>query len=234
MRTKKSLPADKRKASVVSRKKSQFVDWEAFFAGIPGGKASIKYGANRNIFRQGTPSDSVFYLRLGKVKLTVTSKQGKEAIVAILGAGEFLGEGCLTGPPLRVATATALSNCALFRIEKPLMVRMLHEQPSFAEFFATHLLSRNIRYEKDLVHELFNSHEKRLAQILLLRANFGKEARAEAVAPRISQKNLAQMVGITRSRVSHFMSKFKKLGFIDYNNARLTIHRGLLSVVLHE
>ena len=163
----------------------------------------------------------MFYLRRGKVKLAVTSEQGKEAIVAILGAGEFFGEGCLAGQPLRIATATAMTDCTLVRIEKPLMARMLHEQHDFSELFVTHLLSRNIRYEEDLVDQLFNSSEKRLARILLLLAHFGKESRAETVLPRVNQENLAQMVGTTRSRVSHFMNKFRKLGFVDYNGRRV-------------
>jgi len=215
-------------------KKSQPVDWEALLASIPGGQTVMEYGANRKIFRQGEPANSVFYLRQGKVKLAVTSKQGKEAIVAILDAGEFFGEGCLAGQQLRVSTATAMADCTLARIEKPLMARMLHEQHDVSELFVTHLLSRNIRYEEDLVDQLFNSSEKRLARILLLLAHFGKEARAETVLPRINQENLAQMVGTTRSRVSHFMNKFRKLGFVDYNGSGLTVHSGLLTVVLHD
>jgi CRP/FNR family transcriptional regulator, cyclic AMP receptor protein len=215
-------------------KKSQPVDWEALLASIPGGQTVMEYGANRKIFRQGEPANSVFYLRQGKVKLAVTSKQGKEAIVAILDAGEFFGEGCLAGQQLRVSTATAMTDCTLARIEKPLMGRMLHEQHDVSELFVTHLLSRNIRYEEDLVDQLFNSSEKRLARILLLLAHFGKEARAETVLPRINQENLAQMVGTTRSRVSHFMNKFRKLGFVDYNGSGLTVHSGLLTVVLHD
>jgi CRP-like cAMP-binding protein len=169
------------------------------------------------------------------VKLTVISQQGKEAIVGILDAGEFFGEGCLAGQPSRMATAVAMTDCTLDKIEKSLMVRMLHEQPDVSELFVTHLLSRNIRYEADLIDQLFNSSEKRLARILLLLSNFGKESRAEPVLPGVSQDSLAQMVGTTRSRVSHFMNKFRKLGFIDYSdNDGLTVHSGLLSVVLHD
>jgi CRP/FNR family cyclic AMP-dependent transcriptional regulator len=216
-------------------KKSQPVDWEVFLAGIPSGKTDMEYGANRTVFWQGDPADSVFYLRRGKVKLSVTSQQGKEAIVAILGDGEFFGEGCLAGQPLRIATATAMTDCTLARVEKPLMARTLHEQHDFSELFVTHLLSRNIRYEADLVDQLFNSSEKRLARTLLLLAHFGKESRTETVVPRVSQDNLAQMVGTTRSRVSHFMNKFRELGFIDYSDSGgLTVHSGLLSVVLHD
>jgi CRP/FNR family transcriptional regulator, cyclic AMP receptor protein len=216
-------------------KKNQRVDWEPFLAGISSGKTAIEYGANDIIFSQGDPADSVFYLRRGKVKLAVTSKQDREATVAILGDGEFFGEGCLAGRRLRIATATAMTDCTLARVEKPLMARMLHEQHDFSELFVTHLLSRNVRIEADLVDQLFNSSEKRLARILLLLAHFGKESRAETVVPRVNQKNLAQMVGITRSQVSHFMNKFRKLGFIDYSgNGGLTVQGGLLSVVLHD
>ena len=216
-------------------KKDQPVDWESFLAGITRGNTVIEYGASRNVFRQGQPADSLFYLRRGKVKLAVTSKDGKEAIVAILDAGEFFGEGCLAGQPLRMATATTATDCTLFRFERPLMTRLLHERHEISELFVAHLLSRNIRYEADLVDQLFNSSEKRLARILLLLSHFGKESRAEPVLPRVSQDDLAQMVGTTRSRVSHFMNKFRRLGFVNYNDSGgLTVHSGLLSVVLHE
>ena len=216
-------------------RKSQPVDWEFLLAGIARGKTVIEYGASRNIFRQGQPANSLFYLRQGKVKLAVTSQDGKEAIVALLGAGEFFGEGCLAGQQLRMATATAMTDCTLFRIEKPLMTRLLHEQHEISELFVAHLLSRNIRYEADLVDQLFNSSEKRLARILLLLSHFGKESRAELVLPRVSQDDLAQMVGTTRSRVSHFMNKFRKLGFVDYGpEGGLIVQSGLLSVVLHD
>jgi CRP-like cAMP-binding protein len=216
-------------------RKGRPIDWESFLAGITRGKTVIEYGANRNVFRQGQPADSLFYLRRGKVKIAVTSNDGKEAIVAILDAGEFFGEGCLAGQHLRMATATALTDCTLFRIERPLMTRILHEQHEISELFVAHLLSRNIRYEADLVDQLFNSSEKRLARILLLLSHFGKESRAEPVLPRVSQDDLAQMVGTTRSRVSHFMNKFRKLGFINYSdNGALTVHSGLLSVVLSD
>src|SRR5579872_254899 len=216
--------------------KSQAVDWEALLAGISGAKTlSLEYGANRNIFQQGDPADSVFYLRRGKVKISVTSQQGKEAIVAILDSGEFFGEGCLAGQPLRIASATAITDCSLAKIEKPLMASMLHEQHDLSELFVTHLLSRNIRYEEDLVDQLFSSSEKRLARILLLLAHFGKESRSETIHPGINQEHLAQMVGTTRSRVSHFMNKFRTLGFVDYTGSgRLTVNSGLLSIVLHD
>jgi len=208
-------------------------DWEHLLAEISHGKTVLESKPKRYIYRQGDPADSVFFLQQGKVKHSVTSKQGKEAIVAVLDAGDFFGEGCLAGQPLRMATATAMTHCMLVRIEKPSMVRMLHEQHDVSELFVTRLLSRNIRYEEDLVDQLFNSSELRLARILLLLSHFGKESRAEPVLPRISQESLAQMVGTTRSRISHFMNKFKKLGFIDYSGG-LTVHRGLLSVVLHD
>ena len=214
-------------------KKDQRVDWEPFLAGISRGKTTIEYGANHRIFSQGDPADSVFFLRRGKVKLAVTSEQSREAIVAILGAGEFFGEGCLAGQLLHPAKATAIADCTLVRIEKPLMARMLHEQHEFSEMFVTHLLSRSIRYEADLVDQFFDSKEKRLAKILLLLAHFGKESSAETVVPRVNQKNLAQMLGLTRLQVSHYMNKFRKLGFIDYDGeAGLTIHRGLRRVIM--
>jgi len=235
MARRKSLPGDKQKAAVVANHQGRVVDWESLLAGIPGGKSVLEYGANRNIFVQGDPADSVFYLRRGKVKLAVTSEQGKEAIVAVLNDGDFFGEGCLAGQPLRIATAIAMTDCTLLRVAKQTMTRMLHEQHDISELFVTHLLARNIRFEGDLVDQLFNSSEKRLARILLLLSHFGKESRAETVLPRVNQESLAQMVGTTRSRVSHFMNKFKKHGFIDYKSSgELTVHSGLLNVVLHD
>jgi CRP/FNR family transcriptional regulator, cyclic AMP receptor protein len=224
-----------RGAVVMVNEKSQPVDWEALLVGIAGAKIlNLEYGANRKIFRQGEPADSVFYLRRGKVKLAVTSAQGKEAIVAILGPGDFFGEGCLAGQSMRIATVTAITDCSLVRIAKQQMAHMLHEQHDVSELFVTHLLSRNIRYEEDLVDQLFNSSEKRLARILLLLAHFGKESRAETILPSITQEGLAQMVGTTRSRVSHFMNKFRGLGFVAYDGAALTVNSGLLSVLLHD
>jgi CRP/FNR family cyclic AMP-dependent transcriptional regulator len=214
--------------------KSRIINWEAVLTGIFRGKTIMECGTDRAIFQQGQPADSLFYIRRGKVKLTVTSAQGKEAIVAVLSAGEFFGEGCMAGQQLRMATAVAMTDCTLDKIEKSLMTRLLHEQHDVSELFVTHLLSRNIRYEADLVDQLFNSSEKRLARILLLLASFGKESRAEIVIPKISQDDLAQMVGTTRSRVSHFMNKFRGLGFIDYDDDGLTVHSGLLSVILHD
>ena len=230
-----ALTKNQSQAVAANTNKLPAVDWEAFLAGFAGGKTDFEYGANRNIFCQGQPADSLFYLRRGKVKIAVTSDQGKEAIVAFLDAGEFFGEGCLAGQPLRIASATAMTDCSLARIEKALMARMLHEGHDVSELFVRHLLLRNIRFEGDLVDQLFNSSEKRLARILLLLAHFGKESRTETVHPGINQEHLAQMVGTTRSRVSHFMNKFRTLGFIDYaGNGALTVNSGLLSVVLSD
>jgi CRP/FNR family cyclic AMP-dependent transcriptional regulator len=214
--------------------KTKPVDWEALLNGIFRGKTVMECGVNRNIFRQGQPADSLYYLRRGKAKLSVISQQGKEAIVAILGAGEFFGEGCLAGQPVRMATAVAMTDCTLDKIEKSVMARMLHEQHDVSELFVKHLLSRNIRYEADLVDQLFNSSEKRLARILLLLSHFGKESRAEPVVPSVNQETLAQMVGTTRSRISHFMNRFREHGFIEYDDAGLTVKSGLLNLVLHD
>ena len=210
------------------------IDWEALLNGIFRGKTIIECGVDRTVFRQGQPADSLYYLRRGKVKLSVISQQGKEAIIAVLGTGEFFGEGCLAGQPLRMATAVAMSDCTLDKIDKLLMAKMLHEHHDISEIFVKHLLTRNTRYEEDLVDQLFNSSEKRLARVLLLLSHFGKESKAETVVPRVNQDTLAQMVGTTRSRVSHFMNRFREHGFIDYNDNGLTVHSGLLSVVLHD
>ena len=211
------------------------VDWMAFLGGITRGKTQVEYGANRTIYLQGDVADAVWYIEKGKVKHAVTSQQGKEAIVAIVNCGEFFGEGCLAGRPLRMATASTLTDCTLHKVEKPLMMRLLHEQHGISELFVTHLLARNLRYQEDLVDQLFNSSEKRLARILLLLTQFGKEAKAETTLPGINQEHLAQMVGTTRPRVSHFLNKFRSLGFIKYTgNGPLTVTSGLLSVLLHD
>jgi CRP-like cAMP-binding protein len=208
-------------------------DPKVFLARANGGKTISKYQKDQVIFTQGDPADAVFYIREGKVKVTVVSGQGKEAVVAILGPDDFCGEGCLTGQPLRIATATALTECSVMRLEKQTMVRVLHDEQKFSEMFIAHLLDRTIRVESDLVDQLFNSSEKRLARALLLLANFGKEGRPETVIAKVSQETLADMIGTTRSRVSHFMNKFRKLGFIEYNGT-LEVHSSLLSVVLHD
>ena len=183
------------------------------------------------IFAQGDDADAVFYIKKGKVKVTVVSKQGKEAVVAILGADEFFGEGCLIGQPKRLATAMAMTECVTMRVEKTEILRVLQDEPAFSQMFVSHILARNARVEEDLVDQLFNSTEKRLARVLLLMANFGKEGRPEPIIAKISQETLAEMIGTTRSRVSHFMNKFRHLGFIDYNG-HLEVHSSLLSVVL--
>jgi CRP/FNR family transcriptional regulator, cyclic AMP receptor protein len=197
------------------------------------GRTISKYRKDQKVFSQGSSADAVFYIQKGKVKITVVSEQGKEAVVAILGPDEFCGEGCLTGQVRRMATAVAMTECEIMRLEKAAMIRVLHEEPAFSEMFIAHLLARTIRVEEDLVDQLFNSSEKRLARSLLLLANFGKDGRPERIIAKVSQETLAEMIGTTRSRVSHFMNKFRKLGFIDYNG-HLEVHSSLLNVVLHD
>jgi CRP/FNR family cyclic AMP-dependent transcriptional regulator len=215
-------------------KKSKFAfDTKVFLASADGGRTVSDYRKDDVVFSQGAPADAVFYIQKGKVKVAVTSEQGKEAVVAILDAGSFLGEGCLIGQPLRLAGATAMIDSSVMRVEKAEMVRVLHAEPTLGEMFTAYLLTRNSRIEGDLVDQLFNSSEKRLARTLLLLANFGKEGGPEPVPTKISQETLAEMVGTTRSRVSQFMNKFRKLGFIDYNG-HLEVHSSLLSVVLHD
>jgi CRP/FNR family cyclic AMP-dependent transcriptional regulator len=200
-----------------------------------GGKSTREHPPDHVVFAQGDPADSVFYVRAGEVKLTVLSASGKSATIAILDAGSFLGEGCLTGQPLRMASAVTVKASTVVRIEKKRMVALLQQEPEFAELFTAYILSRNVRIEEDLVDQLFNSSEKRLARVLLLLAHFGKESRPETVIPRMSQETLASMVGTTRSRVSFFMNRFRKLGFIDYDGGgELQIHSGLLNVVLRD
>jgi CRP/FNR family cyclic AMP-dependent transcriptional regulator len=206
---------------------------KVFLATMDGGRRIASYRKGEVIFGQGQPADAVFYIQTGKVKITVVSEQGKEAVVAVLGPDEFCGEGCLTGQPLRLATAAAMTECEIMRLEKGIMIRVLHEEPAFSEFFVSHLLTRTIRVEADLVDQLFNSSEKRLARALLLLANFGREGQPEPTIAKVSQATLAEMIGTTRSRVSFFMNKFRKLGLIDYNG-QLEIHSSLLNVVLHE
>jgi CRP-like cAMP-binding protein len=212
-------------------------DLKVFLAGTGKGRTLADYAKNKPIFLQGAPADSILYIQKGKIKLTVVSKQGKEAVVAILGAGDFFGEGCLAGQSLRMASATTMLECSILRIEKAGAIRLLHEQPSFSELLLHHMLSRNIRIEEDLVDQLFNSSEKRLARVLLLLANFGKEGQPALVIPKISQETLAEIVGTTRSRVSFFMNRFRKLGFIQYNgqyDSGLEVHSSLLNIILHD
>ncbi len=204
-----------------------------FLAKIGEGRTISSYRKGQTIFSQGAVADSVFYIQKGKVKVTVVSEHGKEAVVAILGKDEFSGEGCLAGQPKRIATATALTECEIMRIEKTAIIHTLHTEPEFSELFLAHLLARTIRVEEDLVDQLFNSSEKRLARALLLLANFGKEGRPEPIITKVSQETLAEMIGTTRSRVSFFMNKFRKLGFISYNG-KIEVNSSLLSVVLND
>jgi CRP-like cAMP-binding protein len=234
MARRKSQPGDRKNASVAADKTRPTADWETLLTRISRGKTVLEYGPNDTIFMQGAPADSVLFLLRGRVKLVVASYEGKEAIVGSLDSGEFFGDGCLAGQPLRMATAISVGDCTLTKVEKPIMARMLHEEQELAEMFVTHLLSRNIRYEADLVDQLFNSGEKRLARILLLLSHFGQESRTETVVPGINQEHLAQMVGTTRSRINYFMNKFRKLGFVDYNSREMTVHSGLRSVILSE
>lgn len=197
------------------------------------GRALTTYRKKSIIFKQGDAADSVVYIRSGKIKVTVISKEGNEAVVAILGEDEFLGEGCLIGQPKRMATASAMMDCTVMSVSKTEIERVLVDEPAFSQMFVTHILERNARIEEDLVDQLFNSTEKRLARVLLLLANFGKQGRPEPIIAKISQETLAEMIGTTRSRVSHFMNKFRKLGFIDYNG-HIEVHSSLLSVVLSD
>lgn len=217
----------------MNAKRKRPFDLELFLSRTEGGRTVAKYRKKEVIFRQGDPADAVFYIREGECKVTVVSEQGKEAVVALHGKGEFFGEGCLTGQSRRLATVTAMTDCELMRLEKAVMVRVLHNEAKFSELFVSHLLARNARVEEDLVDQLFNSSEKRLARLLLLMANFGKEGRPEPVIAKISQQTLAEMIGTTRSRVSFFLNKFRKLGFIDYNG-KLLVHNSLLNMVLHD
>jgi CRP/FNR family cyclic AMP-dependent transcriptional regulator len=199
-----------------------------------GGAVAIRFRKDQTLFAQGAPADCVFYIQEGSVKIAVLSEQGKEAVVAILAAGDFCGEGCLAGQAVRMASVVAMTDGAATRIGKSTVVRMLHDNPEFSELFTAHLLARSVRVEADLVDHLFNSSEKRLARLLLLLANFGKDEKPEAVIPPVSQEMLAEMIGTTRSRVSSFMNKFRQLGFIEYNGSSLKVHSSLLNMVLHE
>jgi CRP/FNR family transcriptional regulator, cyclic AMP receptor protein len=214
-------------------KKKRDFDPHVFLATIGEGRKFVLFPKKRTIFTQGDTADAVFYVQTGKVRLTVVSKAGKEATIGILGDGDFFGEGSLAGQALRMGSATAMTDCAVLRIEKKAMVKALHREHEVSDMFVAYLLARNIRYEEDLVDQLFNSSEKRLARILLLLAHFGKEGIPQVVVPKISQELLAEMIGTTRSRVSFFMNRFRKLGFIHYNGG-LQVHSSLLHVVLHD
>src|ERR1700730_9629038 len=208
-------------------------DPKVFLSKVNGGRTISDYRRDQNVFTQGERADSVFFIQSGKVKKTVVSEQGKEAVVALLGTGDFFGEGCLAGEVLRLATVSAMTKCVVARISKAVITRVIHQQPAFAELFISHLLARNSRVEEDLVDQLFNSSEKRLARLLLLLATFGKEGRPEPIIAKISQESLAEMIGTTRARVSFFMNRFRQLGLIDYNG-NIEVHSSLLNVVLHD
>jgi CRP/FNR family transcriptional regulator, cyclic AMP receptor protein len=205
-----------------------------FLATIGEGRKVMTFLKKQPVFTQGEPADSVFYIQEGKVRLTVVSKIGKEATLGILSAEEFFGEGSLAGQALRMGSAAAMTDCELLCIDKKAMMLALHHEPTFSDLFVAYLLARNIRYEEDLVDQLFNSSEKRLARVLLLLAHFGKEGLPESVIPKISQETLAEMVGTTRSRVSFFMNRFRKLGFVNYGDSGLQVHSSLLNIVLHD
>ena len=208
-------------------------DPKAFLATVARGRTVSTYAKDAIVYRQAGPADAVHYVQKGKIKIVVASKQGKEAVIAMLGPGEFFGEGCLIGQPLRLATATAIGDSEVTRVGKAEMIRVLGQEPTFGTLFMTHLLTRNSRVEEDLVDQLFNSSEKRLARTLLILANFGKEGGPQPIATPISQETLAEIIGTTRPRVSHFMNKFRKLGFISYNG-HLQVHSSLLTVVLRD
>ncbi len=219
---------------VASKKVSKF-DPKTFLSTINGGRKIEAFPKKKTIFAQGDLSDSVFYIQKGKVKLTVVSQIGKEATIGILNEGDFFGEGCLAGQPLRLGSATAMTDCSVMRIAKKSMIEVLHREHEFSDMFVKYLLARNIRYEEDLVDQLFNSSEKRLARVLLLLAHFGKDGKPQIVIPKISQETLAEMVGTTRSRVSFFMNRFREMGFVDYDGGSgLQVHSSLLGVVLHD
>ena len=220
------------KARTIGKKAgAPLFDPVVFLATAAVGRDVSKYSKKKVIFAQGDDADAVFYIKKGKVKVAVVSKEGKEAIVALLGADEFVGEGCLIGQPKRLATASAMTECELMRVEKAEIQRVIRDEPTFSQMFVSHILMRNARVEEDLVDQLFNSTEKRLARLLLLLANFGKEGRPEPILAKMSQETLAEMIGTTRSRVSHFMNKFREMGFIHYNG-HLEVHTSLLSVLL--
>ena len=206
---------------------------QAFVARVGAGKTVLEFEENQNVFKQGDVADTVYYLQKGRIKLTVLSDQGKEAVIGILEPGQFFGEGCLNGHKLRISTTTAMEHCILTAITKPKMIAALHDEPAFSELFMTYLLTRNSRIEEDLIDQLFNSSERRLARMLLLLANFGKEGSPQPINPHVSQETLAEMIGTTRSRVSFFMNKFRKLGLINYNG-HIEVNSSLLSAVLHD
>lgn len=217
----------------MAKKKKLSFNVETFLTTVNGGRSLADYRNKQKIFNQGDPANAVFYIQEGQVKICVISKRGKEAVVAIHGKGDFFGEGCLTGQPLRLATAMAMTECVIMRLDKKAMVGVMRDEPKFSEMFTSFLLTRNARVEEDLVDQLFNSSEKRLARTLLLMANFGKAGKPEPVIPKVSQETLAEIVGTTRSRINAFMNKFRKLGFVEYNG-EMKVNYSLLNLVLHE
>jgi CRP/FNR family cyclic AMP-dependent transcriptional regulator len=221
------------KEAAVGKPANDEFDAKVFIAKVGAGKTILEFHKNQHVFEQGDIADTVFYIQKGEVKLTVMSEQGKEAVVAILGPGQFFGEGCMNGHKLRISTTTAMEDSVITSVTKEAMLATLHDEPKFSEMFMAYLLTRNSRIEEDLIDQLFNSSERRLARMLLLLANFGKTGSPQPISPNISQETLAEMIGTTRSRVSHFMNKFRKLGLIDYNG-HIEIHNSLLSAVLHE
>jgi CRP/FNR family cyclic AMP-dependent transcriptional regulator len=222
-------------APTARAKHRSYFDPRKFLATMGAGRTAVGFSKNQTILSQGEAADAVFYIQEGKVRLTVVSDAGKEATIGVLSNGDFFGEGCLAGQPLRMASATAMTDCDLLRINKKTMMEALHREHALSDMFVAYLLGRNIRYEEDLVDQLFNSSEKRLARILLLLAHFGKEGVPQTVIPKISQETLAEMVGTTRSRVSFFMNRFRKMGFVDYDGGSgLQVHSSLLNIVLHD
>jgi CRP-like cAMP-binding protein len=221
------------KEAPVGKPANDEFDAKVFIAKVGAGKTILEFHKNQHVFEQGDIADTVFYIQKGEVKLTVMSEQGKEAVVAILGPGQFFGEGCMNGHKLRISTTTVMEDSVITSVTKEAMLAALHDEPKFSEMFMAYLLTRNSRIEEDLIDQLFNSSERRLARMLLLLANFGKAGSPQPISPNISQETLAEMIGTTRSRVSHFMNKFRKLGLIDYNG-HIEVHNSLLSAVLHE
>jgi CRP/FNR family transcriptional regulator, cyclic AMP receptor protein len=218
----------------VAGKALKSIEPQALPASIGIGRSVATYGRKQAIFRQGDAADAVFYVQTGKVQITVVSEQGKEGVIGMLDAGEFFGEGCLAGQPLHMASASATAESTIVRIEKDAMIRALHDEPAFSQLFMAYLLSRNVQIEADLVDQLFNSSEKRLARVLLLLAHFGKDGKMETVIPLINQEILASRVGTTRSRINYFLNKFRKLGFIEYSKGSLKVHSSLLNVIVHD
>jgi CRP/FNR family cyclic AMP-dependent transcriptional regulator len=209
-------------------------DGHSFLTSMETGRSSTTFQPKDIVYRQGDPADAVYYIEAGKIQVTVFSEHGKEGVIAMLEPGDFFGEGCIVSQPFRMATASAAAQSTIVRIEKAAMIRVLHEQPEFSEMFMAFVLSRNIQIEADLVDQLFNSSERRLARLLLLLANFGKEGKMEKILPSINQDILAARVGTTRSRINFFMNKFRKLGFIEYDDSGLKVHTSLLNVIVHE